>query len=131
MIVEFTLIENYKMNSMQKFINFAIRFIRVNDIWNHPKLTRFVRTFSEVKTKKKQTTKMSHANVTVTRTVTSSSPNAIFINIGYLKTAAGALKLVQLVMKICICKQMIWNYQTSIVNLFPDSWRHCHIFDHA
>lgn len=43
---------------------------------------------------------MSHANVTVTRTVTTSSPNAIFINTGYLKTAPGLLKIVQLVMKL-------------------------------
>lgn len=40
---------------------------------------------------------MSHGNVTVTRTVTTSSPNAIFINIGYLKSASGILKVLQLV----------------------------------
>lgn len=40
---------------------------------------------------------MSHANVTVTRTVTTTHPHAIFLNVGYLKSAAGLLKIAQLV----------------------------------
>lgn len=42
---------------------------------------------------------MSHANVTVTRTVTTSHPSAIFLNVGYLKSAAGLLKVAQLVIQ--------------------------------
>lgn len=41
--------------------------------------------------------KMSHANVTVTRTVTTTHPSAIFLNVGYLKSASGLLKIAQLV----------------------------------
>lgn len=40
---------------------------------------------------------MSHANVTVTRTVTTTHPSAIFLNVGYLKSASGILKILQLV----------------------------------
>lgn len=40
---------------------------------------------------------MSHANITVTRTVTTTHPHAIFLNVGYLKSAAGLLKIAQLV----------------------------------
>lgn len=46
--------------------------------------------------------KMSHANVTVTRTVTSTHPNAIVINTGYLKTPSGLLKLLQLVNQLIL-----------------------------
>lgn len=56
---------------------------------------------------------MSHANVTVTRTVTSSSPNAIFINTGYLKTAPGLLKILQLVIETKL--KDFW----SSINDFP------------
>lgn len=37
--------------------------------------------------------------VTVTRTITTSDPNAIIINTGYVKVASGLLKLLQLVNK--------------------------------
>ncbi|XP_055302339.1 uncharacterized protein LOC129568454 isoform X1 [Sitodiplosis mosellana] len=41
---------------------------------------------------------MSHANVTVTRTVVTSNPSTIVINTGYLKTSNGLLKLLQLIL---------------------------------
>lgn len=72
---------------------------------------------------------MSHANVTVTRTVTTSSPNAIFINTGYFKTAPGLLKIVQLVNEFDFIAENFKNFMRSWSRwhfLFTDSWRHCH-----
>lgn len=45
---------------------------------------------------------MSHANVTITRTVTTSHPSAIFLNVGYLKSAAGLLKIAELVILLIL-----------------------------
>ncbi|XP_031629413.1 uncharacterized protein LOC116344800 isoform X1 [Contarinia nasturtii] len=54
---------------------------------------------------------MSHgANITVTRTVTTSNPNVIIINKGYLKTLSGALKIVQLILGGVVIGLLLKNF---------------------
>lgn len=50
-----------------------------------------------------------NSSVTATRTVTTSDPDVIVLNPGYLKTAPGLLKIFQLVMKHIEIERIIIN----------------------